>query len=422
MTATSGGNVRLRAARRERGLTSQADFVGALTAKAAELGLGKLSVTTRTVRRWESDKPGWPHRPHIDALQALFGLPIVDLGFTPRAGHPPTPESVRDSQREPALPPPPEAPTPPQRFHELVSGRAAGRYAELTAIYCDMYWHVPAKMLQQAVFRHAELGTALLSAAGADASELARAVSLAWMLAGRVLLFDVHQPKDSRACFAEALECAHVGDDAARGAAALGHLALVALRDTDDSTQASEIVRNARSFSRRGGDPSRLVAWLDTIEADIASRAGDQRQAAALIAHAEQVFRGSDIDPDWLDWFTAHRMATAKANTLLAAGRLSDARMALERAINELSPTDLKARALTLCDLAAVHALGREPEPAVELLTAALAVLGTATSSALSRRVHSVRAMLDEWRDSAPVQALDERLSRWDTALAAISA
>ncbi|WP_267295951.1 helix-turn-helix transcriptional regulator [Mycobacterium hackensackense] len=424
MTAPPGGNVRLRAARRERGLISQADFVGALTAKATELGLGPLSVTTRTVRRWESDNPGWPHRPHVEALEALFGLPITDLGFTPRSERI-SPSAVERGGRPPGpiLPSTPEGPTPPPHFHEMASAQATAKYTQMTTLYSDMYWHVPAKMLQQSIFRHAELGTSLLAATGTETTELATPVALAWMLAGRVLLFDLHRPSDSRACFTEALECARLTEDESLGAAALGHLALAVMReDAGDLPHARELIRSARSLSRRGGNPARLQAWLDTIEADIASRAGDHGNAATLIAHAEQSFRGTDGRPPWLDWFTTHRMAIAKANTLLSAGRLTDARMALDRALNELPTEDVKTRALTLCDLAAVHAVGREPEQAAALLTAALDEMGPVPSAALSRRIHTVRTMLDEWTDSTAVHKLDDRLSAWDTTITAATA
>lgn len=425
MTAPPGGNVRLRAARRERGLISQADFVGALTAKATELGLGPLSVTTRTVRRWESDNPGWPHRPHVEALEALFGLPITDLGFTPRSERRSPSTAVPGGRLLPVamLPPASEGPTPPPHFHERTSAQATARYAQMTTLYSDMYWHIPVKMLQQSIFRHAELGTSLLATAGTETAELATPVALAWMLAGRVLLFDLHRPGDSRGCFTEALECARLTEDESLGAAALGHLALAVMReDAGDLPHARELIRSARSLSRRGGNPARLQAWLDTIEADVASRAGDHGHAATLIAHAEQSLRGADGRPPWLDWFTTHRMAIAKAKTLLSAGRLTDARMALDRALNELPTEDVKTRALTLCDLAAVHAVGREPEQAAALLTAALDEMGPVSSAALSRRIHAVRTMLDEWTDNTAVHNLDHRLSEWDTTVTAVTA
>ena len=115
-------------------------------------------------------------------------------------------------------------------------------------------------------------------------------------------------------------------------------------------------------------------------------------------------------------------MAIAKANTLLSAGRLTDARMALDRALNELPTEDVKTRALTLCDLAAVHAVGREPEQAAALLTAALDEMGPVSSAALRRRIHAVRTMLDEWTDNTAVHNLDHRLSEWDTTVPAVTA
>jgi tetratricopeptide (TPR) repeat protein len=305
----------------------------------------------------------------------------------------------------------------------MASAQATARYAQMTTLYSDMYWDVPAKMLQQSVFRHAELGASLLEATGTDVTKLATPVALAWMLAGRVLLFDLHRPGDSRACFTEALECAGLTEAESVGAAALGHLSLAVTRDDgSDLPQARELIRSARSFARRGGNLPRLQAWLDTIEADIASRAGDHGHAATLIAHAEQALRGADGQPPWLDWFTTHRMAIAKANTLLSAGRLTDARMALDRALNELPTEDVRTKALTLCDLAAVHAVGREPEQAVALLTAALDEMGPSSSAALSRRLRAVRTMLDEWADITAVRELDDRLSRWDTTVTAITA
>lgn len=63
MTAPAEGNVRLRAARESIGLDSQAAFVNALISTANKHGY-ELSVTARTVRRWESTTPPWPHTPH----------------------------------------------------------------------------------------------------------------------------------------------------------------------------------------------------------------------------------------------------------------------------------------------------------------------------------------------------------------------
>src|SRR6516162_5426933 len=73
-------NARLRAARQGLGLRSQAALAEAVTEAARSIGL-RISVTPRTVRRWESATPPWPHPEHAAALEALFQRPVTDLGF-----------------------------------------------------------------------------------------------------------------------------------------------------------------------------------------------------------------------------------------------------------------------------------------------------------------------------------------------------
>ena len=423
VATTGDGNVRLRAARKEQGLASQADFVAALTATAAEIGVGELSVTTRTIRRWESDAPGWPHRAHIEALEALFGRPVAELGFTPRGGQPlPSPTApVTPESLLPASAPRPRAPT---RFRDTIPAAAAAHFAELTAAYRQLYWAVPANMLQHSVFRHAELGSTLLQAAPDElVQRLGASASEAWLLAGRLLLFDLQDPAAARACLIESLECARSASDDGLAAAALGHLAMEAARTTNGRTKGPGMLRAARAFADRAAESAMLVAWLDIVESEIQARAGHQNQAATLIAHAEQVYRQADgTKPGWLDWFSAHRLTTAKANTLLASGRLNDARLALERALNDLPANETKLRALTYCDLAAVAALTHDPAQACTLLNSALDELADETYAVVGARVTAVRAMLGDWDSTPTVQAFDQRLSTWNAALTAASA
>src|SRR5260370_3295363 len=83
MMSTSGsGNTRLRSARQALGLRSQQALADAVTRAGRAIGL-RVSVTARTVRRWESDCPPWPHPQHQAALESLLQRPVTDLGFTP---------------------------------------------------------------------------------------------------------------------------------------------------------------------------------------------------------------------------------------------------------------------------------------------------------------------------------------------------
>lgn len=83
MTTRPGpGNPGFVKARHDRGWYSQAALVNAFEWKARQLGIN-LSVSVRQVRRWESADPPWPTPDYQTVLEALFGLPLNVLGFTP---------------------------------------------------------------------------------------------------------------------------------------------------------------------------------------------------------------------------------------------------------------------------------------------------------------------------------------------------
>ena len=82
MGSAEAGNTRLRSARQALGLRSQQQLADAVTRAGKSIGL-RISITARTVRRWESDAPPWPHPDHQAAVEALFQRPVTELGFTP---------------------------------------------------------------------------------------------------------------------------------------------------------------------------------------------------------------------------------------------------------------------------------------------------------------------------------------------------
>ena len=75
-SAETAGNTRLRSARQALGLRSQQQLAEAITRVGLGIGL-RISITERTVRRWESDNPPWPHPDHQAAIEHLFGRPVT---------------------------------------------------------------------------------------------------------------------------------------------------------------------------------------------------------------------------------------------------------------------------------------------------------------------------------------------------------
>ena len=88
MGSREAGNTRLRSARQALGLRSQQQLADAVTRAGNSIGL-RISITARTVRRWESDAPPWPHPDHQAAVEALFRP--ISLNLNPY-GHGPRPK------------------------------------------------------------------------------------------------------------------------------------------------------------------------------------------------------------------------------------------------------------------------------------------------------------------------------------------
>lgn len=419
MTAPPAGNVLLRAARHERGLTSQRDFVDAVIAAARTAGLGELSLNTRTVRRWESSTPGWPRRHHVQALEALFGTDVEDLGFT----RPPSASRAPATARETAPPgssrQSPAAPAPPLPLNSPLEASVISCYEMLTRTYRQLYGPLPGNALADVVAQHANLGSRLLTTPSAETHhDLASAVSDAWLLAARIQLFDTFDMTAARANLHQALQAAHAAEDAARGAAVLAHSALAAaLAETPSpGSQPQELIRAARAFAARSDGPPRLLAWIDIAEADIELRIGDPARAATLVAHAEQLCKDA-AEPAWLDWLQPHLLATMKADILLALGRDTEALSVLQRLTREAAT--LKQRAIAHADLAAVYAAQNDPEAACTQLDAALDILDGAWYESVDARIRQVRTHLEPWNTTAALTAFDLRFYSWTAALEA---
>ncbi|MEB3023459.1 MULTISPECIES: helix-turn-helix transcriptional regulator [Mycolicibacter] len=414
MTAPGDGNVRLRAARESIGLGSQPAFVKALGATAEKLGY-PLTVTTRTVSRWESASPPWPHAHHIKALEELFGRPLTELGFTPRkTSNPDTPVKARRPLRLNTA----------RRIHHDLPDSVIDDYIEMTACYRRLYGILPVNQLQPAANNHSQLGLDILDAVSPTAhAALADSVAEACLISGRIALFDRGDPEDAHAQFIWALECAQEATNDALGAAILAHMAFgpAISEDPARAEEARDQVRAARAFAKRAEDPIVLNAWIDAVDAEVETRLGDTARALQLIRRAEESYDPSAPTPDWLDWFSPAQLDGFKGNALLAAGHSHEARLTLERVLADLPPTAHKLRAITYADLGAAAAVLKEPEKACYLLVCALDELALTWYSTAMARVKAVRSQLRQWEGTPAVRSLDERLYDWTSTINALT-
>lgn len=422
--ARSTGNVALKAARQAAGLSSQQAFADALAVAARQLGMGKVEVSTRQIRRWESDSPPWPQDHYQRLLTHVLHLPVEQLGFRPPWGE----AGQTDAPRPPLTAAPhggsalrATLPRPTQSSPKQPPTIGAD-YAIVTEAHRRLYWSVAPANLVQAVVEHAALGTALLGeTSGVARRVLASALAESLLLAGRIQFFDLRQPDQADGTYLQALQAAGEADDALLGAAILAHTAFIpgwAGRRDD----AVERMVAARTYARRGPASAEFLAWLDAVEAECLTRCGDQRAALALLRRAEDtLIIGSEASsPDWFTWFSPVRLAAFKGNAELQAGHLPQARTTLQRVLDELPATDGKQRIVVLADLAAVEAASGDHLAACELIEHALDQLAVTWYATGMERVRGVRRELARWQDSTEVRRLDDRLYSWTATLSSL--
>lgn len=428
MGSPEAGNTRLRSARQALGLRSQQQLAEAVTRAGNSIGL-RISITARTVRRWESDAPPWPHPDHQAAVEALFQRPVTELGFTPPwAGAQPGTSPQRAvspaitagnavgsltmfPQRNPAAPLP---------------GSVVSDYISVTSAHRHMYWTVPPAQLHDVVAAHVNLGARLVpSVPEAARRSLAAAVSESSLLAGRIEFFDLQTPAKAQASFVIALQAAQDAQDALLGSAVLAHMAFIPAfsGEAKRADDARDKIRAARAFARRASASPELLAWLDAVEAEVETRFGNTRKALQLIHHAEDIFATEEPRPSpaWLDWFSPVRLAGFKGNTLLIARQPRPARDALQNVLDHLPEDSAKQRSVILGDLAAVAVSEKDPEQACALAEEALDHLARYWYATGMDRVRAVRESLTKWESQPCVRRLDERLYDWNTTVNALT-
>lgn len=428
MGSREAANTRLRSARQALGLRSQQQLADAVTRAGKSIGL-RISITARTVRRWESDAPPWPHPDHQAAVEALFQRPITELGFNPPwAGGSSNPE-LESSPSLPAVTASAAGSLTvfPQRYPAAaLPSSVVTDYISITSAHRHMYWTVPPAQLHDVVAAHVQLGARLVpSVPEAARRSLAAAVSESSLLAGRIEFFDLQNPAKGQASLVIALQAAQDAQDPLLGSAVLAHMAFMPAFSGDKkrAEEARDKVRAARAFARRGPASPEMLAWLDAVEAEVETRFGNTRKALQLIHHAEDIFATEEPrpSPPWLDWFSPVRLAGFKGNTLLTAKQPGPARDTLKTVLDQLPPESAKQRSVILGDLAAASLADNDPEQACALAEEALDHLARFWYATGMDRVRAVRESLIKWESLPCVRRLDERLYDWNTTVNALS-
>jgi len=420
------GNIKLKAARQAAGYASQQDLASALTKAAKQIG-ANVTITSRQVRRWESDTPPWPHAETQRVLTRVLSLPVEQLGFTApwdkgggeRSGVSPRTVTLGVATAAGAA-----LPLPAANATGRQPASVAADFAIVTTAHRRLYWTVQPAQLHPTVVEHARLGTALLTeTAGLPRQILARALAETALMQGRIEFFDLRRPDQAAEAYIRAHQAAQEADDPLLGSAILAHGAFIP-GWTGDHEAMVERMAGARAMARRASEPvsAAMLAWLDCVEAECETRCGNVRTALHLLGHAEDILAeaNDDGDPDWFDWFSGTRLAAFKGNTQLKAGHTKAARDTLTAVLEQLPSAAGKQRVVVLGDLAAVEAAEKRPREACARAEEALEQLAASWYEMGMDRIRDVRRALQPWADEEYVRLLDDRLYGWSATVSAL--
>ena len=304
------GNVRLKASRQHAGFASQQALADALTRAAPQLGLGKMMISARQVRRWESAAPPWPRADHQKLLVHVLHLPVEQLGFTPPWEVPASgPDAATAAAHQP-LPTANAALPMPTSDGMVQPPTVASDYTTITAAYRRLYASVQPSHLHAAVVEHTRMGAHLLpETTGVSRQILAAALAESLLLAGRIEFFDLRRPEEADRTFVQALQAAGEADDPLLGSAILAHAAFIP-GWVKQREQAADRMRAARVYARRSPASAEFLAWLDAVEAECETISGNTREALRFINHAETIITtpSEHRSPDWFTWFSPVRL------------------------------------------------------------------------------------------------------------------
>ncbi|MFC4627829.1 helix-turn-helix domain-containing protein [Promicromonospora alba] len=277
----------------------------------------------------------------------------------------------------------------------VLDPRSVKSYASIAAVQRDLYWSLDAPAMLDVTLGHLRLGTQLLNASARDdhlTRTMSAAVAHTALLAARVSLFDLGQPRLAERCFAVAESIAADARDPWLAAVVAGHHAFVP-GFAGDLTAAQRHLDLSMVHLRYR--PSGLVeSWLGCVSAELHARNGSAVEARNLTGRAEQALARSTEAPGWFDFYDASRLAGFAGNAELLAGKPATAATWLGRALDELDDKATKQRTVLLLDLAAAHRT-LDADQGAAYADEALTLLETEPYSAAIDRLGDVMSRFD---------------------------
>jgi hypothetical protein len=339
---------------------SQRELAKAVNDALEEQG-ERPTVGERTVRTWLTGKTRWPHAAKRQALEAVFGRAVEDLGFVPpQPLAPPSEEEADDVNRRrfwtaaggaavsvAALPPMPRRPTSVGTSDVL---RARQGLDALTTLDQERGGH---RALERAALAGARETLALQqSAASQRIRQRLFSVAAAYTSAAAWSCVDARQLDRAQEHLNEALRLAGMAKDPAAQMRVWNSTAILA-HHRNDYGEAVAAAQAAQAISICRRDP--LFGSLAHARAAVSHAYNDDRQTALRsLGYAHDALHKADSQPR-PGWTSFYRPAELHALAAIVHDRLgapADAEAASYRALTALPKQYRRNRAMAVAHLA----------------------------------------------------------------------
>ncbi|MFF7650684.1 hypothetical protein ACFZCY_12640 [Streptomyces sp. NPDC007983] len=376
---------------------TQASFVAAFVREAARLCID-ASVSIRQYRRWESEAPPpLPHPGQQAVLEAMFGLPLAEMGFVVPSHRRTFPGGIGDDEEA------------GRRAFVTGSGAiAAGAIlanghgprigasdvAAFRVGLTDLYAvdhrsggipaNARAQQLEQGITR-ALSGGVYTSGVGRDLQTMVCEIAChrAWFG------YDGGPPGEARAACMEAMTAAQLIDDPLLQVRALNTLSLLSV-DAGRMWEAASAIESAYRLAHRAGAGPTVHLVISLREASAAGQAGDLSGARRALSRAVSYQGRTDADvdvPRWARFAGPVEVDYATAAYYAAEGQPARAVPFLRSAVAGLGGGYTRNTAWYRTRLAQTLLHTSEVEEACHEMTGVLDACGGVSSARLRRRL-----------------------------------
>ncbi|MEU5030021.1 hypothetical protein [Streptomyces milbemycinicus] len=288
---------------------TQVTFVAAFAREAARLCID-ASVSVRQLRRWESESPPpLPHPGQQAVLEAMFGLPLAEMGFGVPSHRHSTVERIGDDgevKRRAFVTGSGVIAAavilPNQHGPRIGASEVAALRAQLVELYTVDHRSggVPAKararQLEQHI-THALSNSVYTSGVGRDLQTMLCEIAChrAWFG------YDGGPSEEARAACMEAMTAAQLIDSPLLQVRALNTLSLLSV-DAGRMWEAASAVEKAYGLARRAGAGQTVHLVISLREASAATHSGDLSGARRALSRAVSYQGRTDADADVPKW------------------------------------------------------------------------------------------------------------------------